>query len=82
MQNDLGEVIGFSTAGQVGRYYFPFFAAWFLGVVTLWFEAPLLLPPAGFVNPAHSQPPPGGGKPAKKERHGPLGTPGRSAGQP
>ena len=30
MQGDLANAIEFSTSNEVGRYSYPFFAAWFL----------------------------------------------------
>lgn len=36
MQTDLSNVIEFAC-NVVGRYYYPFFAAWFLGTIALWF---------------------------------------------
>jgi hypothetical protein len=35
-KNSLSEAIAF-TLNVVGRYYYPFFTAWFLGVAALWF---------------------------------------------
>ena len=31
MQSQVVRMIDFSTANQVGRYFYPFLAAWFLG---------------------------------------------------
>jgi hypothetical protein len=51
MQSDLSKVIDFSTANQVGRYYFPFFAAWFLAVAAAWFDNPQASSSANGPNP-------------------------------
>ena len=37
-QSDLSNVIDFSTTPDMGRYYYPFFAAWFLAVTAAWFD--------------------------------------------
>jgi hypothetical protein len=39
MEASLTEAIAFST-DVVGRYYFPMFMAWFLGLASLWFAEP------------------------------------------
>ena len=46
MQADLAKVIDM-TLNVSGRYYYPFFVAWFLGIVSLWFpnKSDLPLPP-------------------------------------
>lgn len=38
MQSQVVRLIDFSTANQVGRYFYPFLAAWFLAVVAAWFD--------------------------------------------
>ncbi|HEY3760680.1 MAG TPA: hypothetical protein VGN23_02935 [Verrucomicrobiae bacterium] len=38
MQNDLTNLIQFSTSNEVGRYSSPFITAWFLGIIALWCE--------------------------------------------
>lgn len=38
MQSHVLRMIDFSTANQVGRYYYPFFAAWFLAATAVWFD--------------------------------------------
>ena len=38
MQSNLSNVIDFSTGNQVGRYFYPFFAAWFLAIAAAWFD--------------------------------------------
>jgi hypothetical protein len=45
MQSDLSNAIDFSSSDEVGRYSFPFFTAWFLGVMVIWFLS-LEPPPA------------------------------------
>ena len=32
-----GLMVDFSGPGEVGRYYYPFFVAWFLGMIAVWF---------------------------------------------
>ena len=40
MQGDLAKAIDFSSSNEVGRYSYPFFAAWFLAVAAIWFDDP------------------------------------------
>jgi len=40
MQSQVVKMINFSTANQVGRYYYPFFAAWFLATTAVWLDDP------------------------------------------
>ncbi len=69
MQSDLLNLIGFSTANQVGRYYYPFFAAWFLSVATIWFDRlPPLPPPAGLPDTPRAGASPKPATPSKKQR--------------
>ncbi|MGA3284859.1 MAG: hypothetical protein ABSD57_10440 [Verrucomicrobiota bacterium] len=68
MQGDLANVIDFSTSNQVGRYYFPFFAAWFLAVAAIWFDDPQPSPSAATPNSPRDHPSPGRATPPKKQR--------------
>jgi len=67
MQGDLANAIEFSTSNEVGRYSYPFFAAWFLAAVTIWFENPQSSLPANPPNPPRDNPPPSRVKPSKKQ---------------
>jgi hypothetical protein len=66
MQSDLSNVIDFSTGNQVGRYYFPFFAAWFLAVAVIWFDDPQPSPSATAPNSPRDNPPPSRAMPPQK----------------
>ncbi|HEY1660822.1 MAG TPA: hypothetical protein VGI03_00240 [Verrucomicrobiae bacterium] len=50
-QNNLSFIIQFSSSDEVGRYSYPFFIAWFLGLILLWCET---LEPASLNTPAKS----------------------------
>ena len=67
MQGDLTNAIEFSTSNEVGRYSYPFFAAWFLAVAAIWFDDPQPLPSATTPHPPRDNPPPGPAKPSKKQ---------------
>lgn len=68
MQSDLSNVIDFSTANQMGRYYYPFFAAWFLAVVVIWFDDPQASQPASHSKSPSASTLPGPAAPSKKQR--------------
>jgi len=65
-QGSLSYAIEFSTSNEVGRYSYPFFAAWFLAVAAIWFENPQSSPPANLPDPTHDNPLPYRTKPLKK----------------
>lgn len=68
MQGDLSNVIDFSGSNQVGRYYFPFFAAWFLAVAASWFDNPQPQSSVNVPNTPRAQAAPRREAPAKKQR--------------
>lgn len=68
MQSDLSNVIGFSTGNQVGRYYFPFFAAWFLATAAAWFDNPQSPQPGNLPDVPRAGASPGSAAPHKKQR--------------
>jgi hypothetical protein len=55
MQASLPDVIDFSS-NVVGRYYYPFFAAWFLGIAAAWFLPEDRSPPSQPVKAANKSP--------------------------
>ena len=71
-QSDTPNVADFSCAftfygsGGMGRYFYPFFTAWFLGIAALWFDDPQPSPSAATPNPPRDNPPSRRAKPSKK----------------
>jgi hypothetical protein len=68
MQTDLTLVTEFSTGSDVGRYSYPFFAAWFLAVAAAWFDHPQSPQPASLPNPPPAGASPKPPAPSKKQR--------------
>ncbi len=62
------EMISFSGTNQVGRYFFPFFVAWFLAVASIWFDDPQPLPSTPTPNSPRNPASPGRATPSKKRR--------------
>jgi hypothetical protein len=44
VQNDLAQAIDYATSDTGGRYAYPFFTAWFLGLMVVWFESLVVQP--------------------------------------
>jgi hypothetical protein len=70
VQSDLSNVIDFSTTADMGRYCYPFFAAWFLAVAAVWFDDALFSRPASAPNAPRAEPPTSRAVPAKETTTG------------
>ena len=68
MQTDLANVIEFSTGSDVGRYSYPFFAAWFLAVAAIWFDKPQAPQPASLPDAPRAGVSRNPAAPSKKQR--------------
>ncbi|MFZ1073489.1 MAG: hypothetical protein WAO21_08660 [Verrucomicrobiia bacterium] len=68
MHGNLANVIDFSSSNEVGRYSYPFFAAWFLAAASVWFDNPQTSQPAGLSNAPRTGSSPGPAAPSKKQR--------------
>jgi hypothetical protein len=68
MQGDLSKAIEFSSSNEVGRYSYPFFAAWFLAVAAIWFNDPQSSQPSSPPNTPRASAAPGPAAPSKKQR--------------
>jgi hypothetical protein len=61
-------VIEFSTGSDVGRYSYPFFAAWFLAAASVWFHNPQSPQPASLPNAPRAGASRNPAAPSKKQR--------------
>jgi hypothetical protein len=67
--NTFGELmIDFSSANEVGRYFFPFMVAWFLAIATIWFDDPQPQSSLNLPNGPRANASPSRAAPAKKQR--------------